>query len=217
MNASHTPFGLAVGLTLLAPFAFGCAGRTAPFDEMDKAQITILRLQGPPPPVAPPVAAGIPGIPGIPGLPPELAAAAAAAAAGVGALIPGLPPIPGLTPAQPTPVQPAQPPPMFKGFVIGQTTPLSDDATRDELLDIFGSEESFGPNKGNCFTPGMGVSIQRIDQPQPVELLISISCNQAMGDGFRWAYPNNGFTPETAQKLSAMYQKLFGPLPPNGV
>jgi hypothetical protein len=213
MNASRT----LVGLTLLAPFAFGCAGRTAPFDEMDKAQITVLRLQGPPPPVAAPPVAGVPGLPVIPGLPPELAAGAAAAAAGLGALIPGLPPIPGLTPPGQPPVQPAAPPPMFKGFVIGQTTPLTDEATRDELLDIFGNEDSFGPNKGNCFTPGMGVSIQRVDQPQPVELLISISCNQAMGDGFRWAYPNNGFTPETAQKLSGIYQRLFGPLPPNGV
>jgi hypothetical protein len=212
----NVPFRTAlIGLTLLTPLATGCAGRTAPFDEMDKAQITVLRLQGPPPPVAP--VAGAPGMPAIPGLPPEWQAGAQQALGQLQQVLPpGLIP-PGLIPGAPgQPAAPAAPPPMFKGFVIGQQMPLTDETTREELLDIFGSEDSFNGNRGQCFTPGMGVSIVRADQPQPIDLLISINCNQAMGDGFRWPYPNNGFTPETAQKLQAIYQKLFGPVPPTG-
>ena len=49
------------GLSLLLPLAIGCAGRTAPFNEMDQAQITVLRLsQAPAPtPVTPAATSGI--------------------------------------------------------------------------------------------------------------------------------------------------------------
>ena len=49
------------GLLVVLPLAAGCASRTAPFNEMDQAQITVLRLQGQEPtpqPVAQPAAAG---------------------------------------------------------------------------------------------------------------------------------------------------------------
>ena len=84
---------------------------------------------------------------------------------------------------------------------------------KDEILDIFGSEDSFSTQRGNCFMPGMGVSLARPNAP-PVDLLISLSCNQAQGDGFTWPYPKNGFTTETHEKLSQIYQKLWGPVPP---
>jgi hypothetical protein len=199
--------------TLMLPLAVGCAARTAPFNDMDKAQITVLRLSPPPPPVA---AVGQPGgAPLIPGIPPELQQMGNQILQGAQAVLPpGILP-PGLIPgAGGTPLAPQQPPPpMFKGFAIVAQQPLMDDKMKDELLDVFGHEDSFSAQRGNCFTPGMGVTMARPSAP-PVELLISFACNQAVGDGFKWPYPNNGFTPDTSQKLQAIYQKLWGPVPP---
>lgn len=209
---------LLTGILVALPLATGCASRTAPFNEMDQAQITVLRLQGqepPPQPVAQPTA---PGIPGIPGLPPELQAGAQALGQAVNQALPGLIP-PGLLGGAAQPAQPAQPPPpRFKNFIILAQQPLMDESIKNELLDIFGSEKSFQTDRGNCFFPGMGISMQRAPQANqapapPVDLLISLSCNQAMGDGFRWPYPYNGFTPETHQRLTKIFEKLWGPVP----
>src|SRR5262245_4884422 len=55
--------------------AVGCAGRTAPFNEMDTASFTVYKLQGqetPPPAATPTPATPAPGGIQIPGLPPEL-------------------------------------------------------------------------------------------------------------------------------------------------
>lgn len=208
------------GLLVVLPLAWGCASRTAPFNEMDQAQITVLRLQGqevqqP----APQPGATAPSL--IPGLPPDLQQLGQQVGAAINQAVPGLIPpglLPGLNPAQPT--QPAQPPqPRFKGFVILAQMPLTDESVKNEILDVFGSDKSFQADRGNCFFPGMGISMQRAPQanqaPQPpVDLLISLSCNQAMGDGFRWPYSVNGFTPEAHQRLTKVFEKLWGPVPP---
>ena len=47
-----------------------------------------------------------------------------------------------------------------------------------------------------------------------IDLLISLSCNQAKMDGDRWPHRVNGFTIETRDRLSRIYEKLFGPVPP---
>jgi hypothetical protein len=201
-------------LTVILPVAAGCTSRTAPFDQMDKAQITVLRLQpqqqaAPTPQQGMP---GLPGLPGMPGLPAEWGQMVQQGAQAIGGMIPGLGgALPGGIPG----AQPQQPAlPQFKGFgIIGQQ-PLTDDGIRDEILDIFGSEGSFSANRGNCFLPGMGVVMTRPGQPN-VDLLISFSCNQAMGDGFRWPYQVNGFTQETHDRLAKVYEKIFnGPVPP---
>ena len=216
-------------LALLTPFAVGCASRTAPFDTMDKAQITVLRLQGvEQPPQAAPAAPqpanplGLPAIP-IPGLSPEQQAQLQAAGNQIlNGLPPGLIP-PGLIPGAGTPQPQAMPQqqqlPRFKGFVILAQMPLSDVKVKDEILDLFGSEKSFQAGHAQCFTPGMGIAMTSPDKPgqPPVELLVSLSCNQAMGDGFKWPYKTNGFTPDTSQRLAKVYEKLWGAVPPNGV
>lgn len=204
-------------LLVVLPLAAGCTSRTAPFNEMDQAQITVLRLQGqepPPQPVAQPAQPGL-----IPGIPAELQAGAAALGQAVNQAVPGLIPpglLPGLTPQVQQPVQPPQP--RFKNFIILAQMPLTDENVKNEILDVFGSEKSFQADRGNCFFPGMGISMQRAPQanqaPQPpVDVLISLSCNQAMGDGFRWPYPYNGFTPEAHQRLTKVFEKLWGPVP----
>jgi len=209
---------------LLAPFAVGCASRTAPFNDMDEAQITVLRLQGQytPPAAAAPAATGqmpqlIPGLP----VPPELQQMGQQAMQGLQQMLPpGVIP-PGLLPGQPgaAPVPAGPPPELFKNFVVvnkrALTTDDLDEEIREQILDVFGDEDSFSPTAGNCFSPGLGITMVRPNNPVPVDLLISLSCNQAQGDGFRWPHPANGFTPETRQKLTGVYQQLFGPPPPD--
>lgn len=206
---------------LLAPFAVGCASRTAPFNDMDEAQITVLRLQGQytPPAATAPATGQMPQL--IPGLtvPPELQQMGQQAVQGLQQMLPGLVP-PGLVPGQQqAPVANTPPPRLFKNFVIAAERPLTNDSLdeeiREQILDIFGDEDSFAPTAGNCFSPGLGVTMVRPSNPVPVDLLISLSCNQAMGDGFRWPHKANGFTPETKQKLTGVYQQLFGPPPPD--
>ncbi|WP_245677726.1 hypothetical protein [Chondromyces crocatus] len=208
----------------MASSVVGCASRTAPFNEMDEASITVLRLQGQYTPTAVTPAAPTGGLPQlIPGLtvPPELQQMGQQALQGLQQALPGLIP-PGLIPGQPQGAAPTvtTPPPLFKNtFVIGSSRQLANDSVdkdlRDQILDIFGDEDSFSADRGNCFSPGLGISMQRPNNPVPVDLLISLSCNQAVGDGFRWPYPANGFTGETRQKLTTIYQQLFGPVPPD--
>lgn len=167
--------------------------------------MTVLRLSQP----QPQQAAGIPGVPGIPGLPipQEWQQAGQQVLQGMGGMIPGLG---GMIPGQQPQQQPQQQ--QFKGYTVGGAMPLSDDRLKDEIIDVFGHESNFNANRGNCFTPGMGVVLQRPNAP-PVELLVSFTCNQAMMDGARWPYPVNGFTPEARDRLSKVYEKLFGPVP----
>jgi hypothetical protein len=203
-------------LTLLVPLAAGCAGRTAPFNEMDKAQITVLRLSQPPPPVAPVAAPGmIPGLPGIPGLPPEMTAMGNQILQGVGAALPPgfLPPglIPGTTQPSVAPVQPQVP--LYKNsFAITAQMPLTDETLKNEILDILGAKGSFEGSPGQCFTPGMAFSMQRPGQA-PADVMVSLSCNQVKADGFAWPYKGNGFSPEAHDKMAAVYTKLWGPVP----
>ena len=211
MNLTPRTFA---GFALLAPLVFGCAGRAAPFNEMDQAQITVLRLQGQ---EAPPVATApaTTQAPLIPGLPPEIQALGQQALQGLqGVLPPGMIP-PGLIPGAPAPAPVVAPQPRFKNFVILAQTQLIDEEIKGEILDIFGDDGSFSKDRGNCFYPGFGISMVRPNSPVPVDLLISFSCNQAMGDGFKWPHPTNGFTSETSQRLSKVYEKLWGlPVPP---
>ena len=208
-------------LGLLAPLATGCAARVAPFNEMDKAQLTVLRLQGQEqatPTPTPAASSPIPGlsIPGLP-FPPELQQMGQGV---LSALPPGLIP-PGLIPgvgATPQP-QVQQQLPRFptsagqRGFVILASMPLQDEKIKAEILDLFGSASSFQQGQSTCFYPGMGVAMMRPGQPE-VDLMISLACNQAMGDGFRWPHPNNAFTPDTHNRLTKVYEKLWGPVPP---
>jgi hypothetical protein len=196
------------GLLALIPLAIGCAARSAPFDQMDRAQITVLRLSQPPPQPQP--GAGVPGLPGLPGLPipPQAMQAGQQILQGLQNALPGvIPNIPGM----PQP-QAQQQLPQFKGFGIVGQMPVSDAGLRDELLDIFGHEGNFAGQPQPCFSPGMGVVFSRPNGPE-VDLLVSLSCNQVKMDGDRWPHPGNAFTPETRDHLAKIYEKLWGPVP----
>jgi hypothetical protein len=160
---------------------------------------------------------GAGGLPLIPGIPPELQAAGQQMLQQLqqqGILPPGL--IPGL--GGPTTTQPPQP--QFQAYpndpqwVIADQRPVVDDKLRDELLDLFGDPDSFNDQRGQCWFPGMAVSFQSPQFPQPVDVVVSLSCNQAVGYGFTWPHKGSGFTQQSNAKLSQIYQSLFGPVPP---
>jgi hypothetical protein len=197
----------AAALVVLLPLAVGCAARTAPFDQMDRAQVTVLRLQAPQPQQNPLGQV----IPGLPGVPPELQQMGQAALQGIGQVVPGLQnALPGLIPGQ---QQQQQQLPQFKGYQIVAQMPVADERLKDQILDIFGHESSFSNQVQNCFSPGMGIVFQA-PNAQEVDLLVSLSCNQAKMDGARWPYPVNGFTPEARDALAKFYERHFGPVPP---
>ncbi len=210
-----------LGLALFLPIAAGCASRTAPFNDLDQASVTILKLQGQEAPAAMPGATTQPGampmLP-IPGLTPEQQAQLQQGVQQLGQaaqqMIPGLqiPGLPGVgQTAQPQPAQQMR----FNGFVILDQRSIADSTTKDDLLDTFGKEDNFNQNRGPCFTPGMGVVFQDPKKGN-VELMVSFSCNQVQGNGFRWPYQVNGLSPDASNKLRRIYEQNFGPLPPSG-
>lgn len=208
--------GATLFLTLVAATSTGCANRAKPFDQMDKAQVTILKLQQAQA-ASPLPQPGIGGLPTIPGLPPELQGAAQQTLEALQqqGLIP-----PGLIPGLGTPGQPAQPAVQMQPYqydqqwAIADQRPVVDDKLKEELLDIFGDKDSFNDQRGTCWFPGMVVSFQGPQNPQPVDVAVSLSCNQAVGYGFQWPHAQSGLTPETHQKLTGIYQSMFGPVPP---
>jgi hypothetical protein len=200
---------------VFAAVGTGCAARTAPFDNLDDAQMTILKLQGEQQPASPLPGAGgglIPGLPiPIPGLTPEQLMQQGQQT--WQQMMPGVPfPFPtGVPGTNPAPAQPK-----YNGFTILQQG-MADEDTKAELLDLFGDEESFGPNRQPCFTPGMAVIFTPPDGSPNVELMISFACNHAQGNGFQWPYANSGFTPESGNDLRNIYMRVFGsPPPPTG-
>ncbi|MEM1030986.1 MAG: hypothetical protein AAF928_13260 [Myxococcota bacterium] len=214
VRTAAAPAARLTGFLLLSTTALtvnaGCAGRAAPFDKLDQAQVTIMRLQTAPPPAAAPAA----GIPAIPGIPPELMGLGQQALQSMqqaGILPPNLN-IPGLTPAAP-PAPTSNPFPPEPRWSIADQRPVVDDELRDQLLDIFGSDGSFSSTRQGCFTPSMAVSFQSPNQPGPVDVVVSFSCSDAIGFGFQWPHDESGLTPESANELAGVHQQVFG-VPP---
>jgi hypothetical protein len=184
----------------------GCASRAAPFDKLDKAQLTIHKLQ-PPQPAPGPVP--LPGGLAIPGLPPELQQMGQA---WLDTLQQGGIPIPGL-PGMGGPQTPAAPPPQLfrQQWQIARSAPVMDEDLRNELLDLFGDDDSFNDQRGNCFNPEMAFSFVDPQFPEPVDVVVSLACNQAVGYGFQWPHPSSGLTSDSSTKLSSVYQSNFPP------
>ncbi|MFO0553989.1 MAG: hypothetical protein U0271_36755 [Polyangiaceae bacterium] len=116
--------------------------------------------------------------------------------------------IPGMTPA------PQQQ--RLNGFLVTSSVP-GEESLKQEMLDLLGDEESFNGNApANCFTPGMAFIFTPADGSPNLEVMISHSCNQLRGNGFDWPYQVAGFTPETANKLANVYNRLWGARPGPG-
>ena len=220
MSKTHS---LSVAFVVLSTAVVsGCAGRQAPFDSLDQSTVTILKLQQNAPQTALPAPTG--GVPLIPGIPPELQTAAQQVVNQLqaqGLIPPGL--IPGVGGPTAPPTQPAMTPyPNDPQWAIADTRPVVDQKLKDDLLDLFGKSENFTDEPRQCWFPGMAVSFQSPNFPQPVDVVVSVSCRQAVGYGFQWPHtgasgqPSQGLAPRAQGTLTGIYQSLFGPLPAQG-
>lgn len=212
LETGHRTSWVAAALLLVAPLAIGCASRAAPFNELGDAQLTILRLQAQAPATT---TATTPTGVAIPGLPAEWQQMGQQLLQNLQqSLPPGLIP-PGLIPGTGTTTPTAQPQvQLYKNqWVISAQQAVQDTQLRDDLLDLFGDEDSFQADRGNCFTPGWAAIFYTPTRTEPVEVVMSFSCNQAVMYGATWPHPVSGFTPATQQKLGNIYQRLFGPVP----
>ena len=179
----------------------GCGGSLAqPFDQMKSAPITLYRLQNFEPPAAQAAAAATPFQ-----VPAQIQQWIQAGAA---MLPPGLIP-PGLIPGA-TAAAPAQEDLRFHGFRVLGFKPIPDAKTHDEILDIFGHESNFVVQHDGCMYAEFGVSVQQASAT-PADILISLSCDQAVSaGGFNWPYAKNGIPSDTAKRIVAAVQTVFG-------
>jgi hypothetical protein len=169
---------------------------------MKSAPISVYRLQNFEQ-QAPQAAAGpMPGFQ----LPPEIMQWAEA---GAKLLPPGLLP-PGLLPGAPAPTPPSQQDLRFHGFRVLGWKQIGDPKMHDEVLDIFGHDSNFITQHDNCMYAEFGVSIAQ-QGPAPADILVSLSCDQAVAaGGFQWPYAKNGLPSDTAKRIIAVVQNTFG-------
>jgi hypothetical protein len=214
LRAAQRPLArLTLGLFVLL-CSSACASRTAPFDKLDKASITILKLQAQAPQAAPASPLGS-LIPGLPRDLQQLGLQALQQMQAQGLIPPGLIP-PGLIPGLGGAAQP-QPPaaPLFRNqWAIADQRAVMDTATRDKLLDLFGSAASFNNQRYGCFSPTMAVSFQSPELPEPIDVVVSLPCNQVAGYGLQWPHPGVGLSGESHATLTGIYANMFGPVPP---
>lgn len=193
---------LLLAAPLLLLFTQGCGSSLAqPFDQMKSAPISVYRLQNFEPP-AQQAAAAAPTFQ----LPAEIQQWVQAGAA---MLPPGLIP-PGLIPGAPAAAAPAQQDLRFHGFRVLGWKQIPDQKAHDEVLDIFGHDSNFVQQHDACMYAEFGVSIAQ-QGPAPADILISLSCDQAVAaGGFQWPYAKNGLPSDTAKRIVAVVQSTFG-------
>ncbi|MBI4956226.1 MAG: hypothetical protein HY908_29685 [Myxococcales bacterium] len=217
-SSPRRSLGALLGAVAVATLASACASRAVPFKDLDNAQVTVYRLQQAPAAQPAPAPGGIPGLPAIPGLtlPPEIAQMGQAACQNpqIVQMFPFLAPM-----CQGGAVGPTAPPPrLFRNtWMITAEQPIADKKLIGDMLDIFGDSGSFNSNRAPCFNPGFAVSFMAPNRQEPVDVVVSYSCNQAVGFGFQWPHKDSGFTNDTRDKLSKIYQNLWGqPAPMQG-
>jgi len=203
----------------IASLSIGCKGSpAAPFNTLQDAQITVLRLQNYQEPVAATTTTPttttqpslIPGLPGLP-IPTEFQPQVQQAQTMICQMLPAG--TPGCTATgQPTtqPVTVAQNAPMFEGFrIIGQAQVMDPDI-HDQIIDIFGYDDNFQAAKSPCMFPEFGMSFGGGGAQPSANVLISYACNQVQARNFNWPHPDNGMKEKTVKSLNQVIQKLFG-------
>jgi hypothetical protein len=192
---------LAAPLFLL--FSQGCGGSLAqPFDQMKSAPITVYRLQNFEPPAAQAAAAAAAPFQ----VPPQIQQWIQQGAA---MLPPGLIP-PGLIPGATAPAATATNDLKFHGFRVLGWKQIGDQKTHDDVLDLFGHESNFVTQHDGCMYAEFGFSIAQ-PGPAPADILVSLSCDQAVAaSGFQWPYANTGLPADSAKKVVTIVQSTFG-------
>ena len=196
----------------MSPVLFGllataCASApAAPFNQLEKSNLLVFRLQNFEPPAATP-AAGQQTVPVLQGLPPEIQSWIQQGAQGLQQLIPpGL--IPGLN-AQAATVAPAPEAPRFYGFRILGQTQVSDPELQKQLADLFGNKDHFEAPKANCLYPELGFSFGPGPGSPSNDFLVSFSCNQVQARSFAWPHPYTGMTADTVSQLTQVVKKIW--------
>jgi hypothetical protein len=203
--------GLAV---LTCSAAVGCAHVAAPFDTLENANTTLLRLQNYEPPAQ--AIGGLPGTTGplIPGIPAEIQQWAQQAAPALQQLLPpGLLP-PGLLGG--TSILPPAPQAQQQGFrfhnrlVLGTAQVLDQDLRKD-LAKLLGDEDNFQLEHQPCDYAELGMGWAPQAGMAPYEILISFSCNNIRSaQGFAWPHATGiGMKPKLVEGLTQVIQKLF--------
>jgi hypothetical protein len=183
--------GTTVMAGLLGVVIAGCASAPkAPFNTMEKATVTVFKLQNYEPPVAvaaAPAAAG--QVPTIPGLTPEINNLIQQGAAGLQQLLPGI----GLPGGQQTTAATAvQDVPRFYGFRILGQNQVMDSELRGELAKIFGDADNYEAPKSTCVNPEWGVAFGPTPGAPTYDYLVSVSCHQVQAKNFQWPHAQAG-------------------------
>jgi hypothetical protein len=190
---------------LLGVMASGCASSpVAPFNQVEKSNLLVFRLQNYEPPAAAAPAAGQPA-PILQGLPPEIQTWIQQGAQGLQQLIP-----PGLLGnLAPAAAQPAPEAPRFYGFrILGQTS-VSDPDLKKQIAELFGTKDNFEAPKTNCLYPELGFSFGPGPGSPSNDFLVSFSCNQVQARSFAWPHPYTGMTSSTVSDLTQIVKKIW--------
>jgi len=126
---------------------------------------------------------------------------------------------PGLLPGSTPP--PAENVQRFYNFRIVGTTSVTDNKTREEILEIFGKESNFQNPRQSCMyaefgfqigQPMPGGMVQGAPNPNaPADILVSLSCEQVQMFNHPWPYgTKTGLTPDASQKIHAVIRRTFG-------
>ena len=191
---------------LLGAIASGCASSpVAPFNQLEKSNLLVFRLQNYEPPAPPAPAAGQPA-PILQGLPPEIQTWIQQGAQGLQQLIPpGL--LGNLAPGAAAP--PAPDAPRFYGFRILGQTQVADPDLKQQLAALFGNKDHFEAPKTNCLYPELGFSFGPGPGSPSNDFLVSFSCNQVQARSFAWPHPYTGMTSDTVSSLTQIVKKIW--------
>jgi hypothetical protein len=201
-------FGLAVSTAFCGLLVSACASSPAsPFNQMEKSNLLVFRLQNYEPPAPPPAAPGQQAAPILQGLPPEIQNWIQQGAQGLQQLIP-----PNLLPNLSPATAAAPPPPdapRFYGFRILGQTQVADPDLKKQLADLFGYKDHFEPPKDSCLYPELGFSFGPGPGSPSNDFLVSFSCNQVQARSFPWPHPYTGMTSDTVSQLAQVVKKLW--------
>jgi hypothetical protein len=180
----------------------GCASALSPpFNGMKDQAMTVYRLQNVEPAPAAPSAAA-----------PQLPAVVQQwITAGASLLPPGLLP-PGLLPGSAPPPPSAADAPRFHNFRVIAYQQVNDPGVKADILDTFGHGSNFQNLTQTCtpsLLPEFGFALAQPNAP-PVDILVSLSCQQVQSFNVNWPYPQTGLTPNAETKIVSIAKRVFG-------
>ncbi len=201
---SYSRLGTTVAV-LLGLVVGGCASSpVAPFNQLEKSNLLVFRLQNYEPPAAQPAAANQ-AAPILQNLPPEIQSWIQQGAQALPQLIP-----PGLLGnLNPTTAPPAQEVPRFYGYRILGQTQVADPDLKKQLAELFGSKDNFEAPKMTCVYPELGFSFGPGPGQPSNDLVVSFSCNQVQARSFPWPHAYTGMTSNTVSELTQIVKKLW--------